>query len=205
MGPAPLATAAAVSRWRLMLAVVGIPLALWAAGFGWFVHRIAQPAASQFTASSPHADGIVVLTGAPGRVEAALHLLADGRADRLLISGVGPAASFAELARRAGVDPALSSRTTLGRAAHSTRGNALETADWVRQFGVRRLIVVTSSYHMPRALAELSRVLPDTALAPDAVAPDAAGWRLLVNEFNKYLAVVGGLRWLAERDEKEAG
>ena len=67
------------------------------------------------------------------------------------------------------------------------------------------MIVVTSSYHMPRALAELSRALPETTLVPDAVMPDSAGWRLLVNEFNKYLAVVGGLRGLAERDEKEAG
>ena len=185
---------------RRLALLLGALLALWLAGFGAYVYRIAQPGPAP-----ERADGIVVLTGAPGRVDTALHLLAAGRAERLLISGVGPSAGFAELARRAGVDPALASRTTLGRAAHTTRGNAVETADWVRQFGVRRLIVVTSSYHMPRALAELSRALPDTTLLPDAVVPDSTGWRLLVNEFNKYLAVVGGLRWLAEPDEKDTG
>ncbi len=184
---------------RRLLAVPLVLAALWLAGFAWFVR-----AGERAAALPPHADAIVVLTGAPGRIEAALHLLSEGRADRLLISGVG-AGGFAELARRAGVpDPTLAARTTLGRAAHSTYGNALETADWVHQFGVRTLIVVTSSYHMPRALAELCRALPDTQLLAVPVAADNASWRLLAVEFNKYLAVRSGLGALAEREAKDA-
>ena len=194
-------------RRGLFAAGAGLVLlsALWLGGFGWFMLAQHQPGLPP-----EPADAIVALTGAPGRVEAALRLLAEGRGARLLISGVGPSAGFPELARRAGVDPALAARTTLGRAAHTTHGNALETADWVRQFGVRRLLVVTSSYHMRRALAELGGVLPDITLVPVAVAADHPGWRRLAGEFNKYLAVISGL-WVlagreeAGREEKESG
>ena len=72
----------------------------------------------------PHTDGIVALTGGAGRVELALHLLADGQADRLLLSGIGGGTDLATLGRLAGIDTApLADRITLGRYAASTRGN----------------------------------------------------------------------------------
>ena len=50
----------------------------------------------------------------------------------------------------------------LGYQALDTAGNARETRDWAREHNITRsLIVVTSNYHMPRALAELSAALPD--------------------------------------------
>ena len=135
---------------RAWLAVLLLPLA-WLAGFAWFL-----TAATWRQLPPAHADGIVALTGGADRVEAALRLLAEGRARLLLISGVGRAAGFAELARRAGVPRRLAPRVTLGRSALSTRGNATETAAWARGNHIRSLIVVTAAYHMPRALAELS-------------------------------------------------
>ena len=54
----------------------------------------------------PHTDGIVALTGGAGRVELALHLLATGRADRLLLSGIGGGTDLATLGRLAGIDTA---------------------------------------------------------------------------------------------------
>ena len=58
---------------------------------------------------------------------------------------------------------------TIGRDALTTHGNARETAAWVRTRPIHSLIVVTAFYHMPRALAELRRVLPDVTLYPDPV------------------------------------
>lgn len=157
---------------------------LWAAGFVWFVH-----AAVLSAPPPPLADGIVALTGGADRIETALRLLAEGRAQLLLVSGVGPTAEFGTLARRAGVNPALRDRVTLGRAAVTTRGNASETAEWVRDNTIRTLIVVTATYHMPRALAELSRAVPEVTLYPVPVLPpalrrshDAATLRLLAGE-----------------------
>ena len=183
------------------LAVAAVLAVAWTGGFAWFLH-----AASTETAPTPAADGIVALTGGAGRVEAALRLLADGRARVLLVSGVGGAAEFAELARRAGVDPHLGNRVTLGRVAASTRGNAAETADWAHANAVRSLIVVTAGYHMPRALAELGRALPEVALYPSTVLPPALreGRRasmlpLLAGEYTKWLAAELGLTALDPR------
>ena len=179
----------------------------WAGGFVWFVHRTGEP-----VELPPHADGIVALTGGADRVATALRLLAENRAERLLISGVGGAAEFNALAHRAGADASLAPRVTLGRTAASTHGNAAETAEWVRGFDIHTLIVVTAGYHMPRALAELSRTLPGVTLFPAPVLPTAwrdgiglAGVRLLGLEYTKFLAAEAGLSSIVSRaDERSA-
>jgi uncharacterized SAM-binding protein YcdF (DUF218 family) len=193
-------------RWRLLVFTLPVALVLaWSGGFAWFL-RVAWTTAEPPAA----ADGIVALTGGAERVETALKLLADGHARVLLISGVGGATEFAALARRAGVDASLRARVTLGRTAVSTRGNATEAADWARANGLQSLIVVTAGYHMPRALAELSRAMPDVALYPDPVLPPAmrqpglTALRLLAAEYTKWLAAEAGLTALAGPGETHA-
>jgi uncharacterized SAM-binding protein YcdF (DUF218 family) len=178
------------ARFLILLAVAGL-----VAGFVVFATRVvdASPPAD------PHAEGIVVLTGGSARIEGALHLLADGRAKRLLISGVNPAVRPAELADT--LDPALSAAfaccVDLGRDARDTIGNATETRDWVARHGYASLIVVTSDYHMPRSLAELRDALPGVKLIPyPVVSPDLhlenwwrdpAPFTFLTREYGKYL------------------
>jgi uncharacterized SAM-binding protein YcdF (DUF218 family) len=100
-------------RLGLALTVLLAVPAAFGAGFAWFVHAASQPAAPP-----SRADGIVVLTGGPERIENGFLLLAEGHARVLLVSGLGSALDVAELARRAGLDPAeFSGRVTLGRAA----------------------------------------------------------------------------------------
>ncbi len=168
---------------------------LWLGGFAWFVHATggAAPPPTQ-------ADGIVVLTGGAGRIPAALRLLRQGRAAKLLISGVGGDVGLAQLAHGSGIDPApLAANITLGREAASTAGNAEETAAWVATNHINSLILVTAAYHMPRALIELGRALPGVRLLPAPVWPPAllAGGfgrlRLMASEYNKFLAAKLGL------------
>ena len=145
----------------LALAVV------WSAGFAWFIQRLHRP-----VETPPQADGIVALTGGAERIETAMRLLQEDRARLLLVSGIGGGVELGPLARRAGLDAApLANRVTLGRAATTTRGNALETAEWVRRNDIHSLIVVTAFYHMPRALTELRRALTGVALYPLPVQP----------------------------------
>lgn len=184
--------------WRQALVGIGCALAfvilLWAAGFAWFVVRT-----NRHTALPEHADGIVAFTGGAERVETALQLLAEHRADRLLLSGIGGGAELAQLAHRAGLAPApLADRVTLGRQAATTRGNALETSAWAEANRIRTLIVVTAYYHMPRALTELRRALPNVSLYPlPVLAEDRPGQgvplRLMAEEYTKLLAVEVGL------------
>jgi uncharacterized SAM-binding protein YcdF (DUF218 family) len=197
----------AASGWLAALAVA-VTVA-WGAGFLWFV----QIAARRVEPPPPHADGIVALTGGAGRVELALHLLAENHADRLLLSGIGGGTELTTLGRRAGVDTAaLAARITLGRDAASTLGNAAETASWVAQNRIGSLIVVTAAWHMPRAMAELRRAMPDVRLFPMPVQPQAGteadhapGMKLEMQEFTKYLLAVSGLSaWLPHREAPAA-
>ena len=160
-------------------------------GFAWFVHM-----ATRTAPAPPQTDGIVALTGGADRVETALRLLADGRARKLLLSGIGGNAELATLAHRAGLDPLpIAAQVTLGRNATTTRGNADETAAWARENAIRSLIVVTAGYHMPRALAEIARAAPDVTLYAVPVTPpalrdagSAVGLRLMAEEYVKFLA-----------------
>lgn len=180
-------------RWRRTGILGWCALALllgWAGGLGWFIW-----AADRTLPAPPRADGIVALTGGADRVEVALRLLATGRAGRLLVSGIGPGPDLVSLARRAGVEAApLAPRVELGRRATSTRGNAAETAAWVRTQDIHSLIVVTAWYHMPRALTEIGRAVPGVVLYPAPVDPEGshqpglAMARLLAEEYTKYLA-----------------
>ena len=184
-----------LGRGRLLPALAAAALLAFSGGFAGFVISAYRPGDAP-----AHADGIVVLTGGAERVETGLRLLAEHRAGRLLVSGVAHGTDLAELARVAGVDAApLADRVTLGRRAGTTRGNAAETAAWVAGADIHTLIVVTGFYHMPRALAELSRDLPGVVLYRAPVTPvalrrpNAATLRLLSGEYLKYLAVEAGL------------
>ncbi len=145
------------------------------------------------------ADAIVVLTGGKSRLIGAVKLLNAGKGTRLLISGVYETTSSEALAR---LVPAQSNLfkccVDLDKAARNTIGNAVETARWVAKNGFKSLIVVTSNYHMPRSLAELSNVLPNINLIAYPVVvnsiPVSRWWSnrdtalLLMSEYVKYLA-----------------
>ncbi|MBS0527951.1 MAG: YdcF family protein, partial [Proteobacteria bacterium] len=111
---------------------------------------------------SGNADGIVVLTGGSSRVSDAIELLADGYGKRLLISGVHPTNGVSDISRSLpDSQRLLQCCVDLDRSAVNTRSNASETRRWVSERGFHSLIVVTSNYHMPRAIVELSHAMPD--------------------------------------------
>ena len=190
---------------RLIALPIAAAFALLAAGFLWFLVITAQAPAPL----PAHADGIVALTGGPGRVEAGLHLLVEGRADRLLITGIGGHTDLAALGRLAGLDlAALADRITLGRYAVSTRGNGVETAAWAQANGIKSLIVVTAAFHKPRALAELRADVPNVTLLPYPVHPteqkplaQTGRLRQEIEEYGKYLFTISGLAALLPRRE----
>ena len=186
--------------WRLLFGLPLLALLLLAAGF---VHFLSLAAAGP---AEPDrlADGIAVLTGGAERVETGLRLLREGKARLLLVSGAHPDVGLADVARLAALEPeALAGRVRIGHAATTTRGNAAEIAAWARAERLGSLRIVTAGYHMPRALLELQRVLPEAALLAHPVIPaplreaGAAGrlrtWSLLLREYVKYLAVRAGL------------
>ena len=154
---------AGLARWIgfLTMAAGATGIILLAVGFGWFIFNIAGDEVTLDT----KADGIVALTGAAARIPDAIELLATDRGKRLLITGVHRATSSKEIAR---LTPLYSRYFTccidLDRSALNTFGNALETKRWARAHNFNSLIVVTSNWHMPSAMAELAHQLPDVTL-----------------------------------------
>src|SRR5262245_12239995 len=163
------------------------------AGFWWFVWSVP----TQEVQLDGNADGIVVLTGGSSRVADAIELLSEGRGRRLLITGVYRATTAAEIARVApAYERLIACCVDLDHSATNTVGNALQTKRWVDNHRIRSLVVVTSNYHMPRAMAELGRQLPDVFLIPFPVVTDkmrTVRWwnpataRLLLSEYLKYI------------------
>src|SRR5437899_1480965 len=113
------------------------------------------------------ADGIVVLTGGSSRVSDAMELLAAGYGKRLLISGVHPTNAASDISRSLPDNQSLlRCCVDLDRSAVNTRSNAAEARRCAYERGFKSLIVVTSNYHMPRAILEVSPAMPDNALIP---------------------------------------
>ena len=177
----------------LIWVAAGIAASL-AAGFVLFAATSLQDAASIV----PRADGIVVLTGGEERLAEAARLLRDGRARRLLISGVNPRTTVEDLRRLTGLGNAkFDCCVDVGYMAKDTVGNADETRAWAAARGYLSLIVVTASYHMPRSLAEIELEMPHVRLIAHPVVPrslrDHPWWlslsstKVLLAEYVKFL------------------
>ena len=182
-------------RWSWRLAgIAGTCAIAWLIGLLWFATGLPDSVAEPERVT----DAIVVLTGGSGRVHQGLRLLAEKRAKKLFISGVYRGVDVQELLRVSQQSPGdLQCCVALGYEADSTRGNARETAGWMREQGLHSLRLVTAAYHMPRSLLEFRRVLPNADIVPHPVFPEPAKQRdwwswpgsasLIVSEYSKYL------------------
>jgi uncharacterized SAM-binding protein YcdF (DUF218 family) len=116
-----------------------------------------------------------VLTGDEERISAAVRLLSEGKATRLLISGVNKSTRTPDLVNLNAVSLKevlfFYCCVDLDKRALNTEANALETTLWARRRGFKSLIVVTSNYHMPRTLMELRQAMPEVKLMPYPVKP----------------------------------
>jgi uncharacterized SAM-binding protein YcdF (DUF218 family) len=169
----------------------------------------------------PTVDGIAVLTGGSQRIDQAMKLLAEGKAKRVLITGVNRTTTLEELQQLATQGGQyFTCCVDIDKEARNTIDNATETSEWVALHRYGSIYVVTSNYHMPRALAELARVMPGVALVPYPVVDNNVHldpwWsypgttKLLLSEYLKYLPALGRLgmtdlmrKFLVTRDVPE--
>lgn len=153
-------------------------------GFVLFAFTLGGPA----PADTPPTDAAVVLTGGPGRIEHAINVLKAHKAQRLLVDGVDPAVTKADLAHRiSGSEKWFACCVDLGSESVDTRSNAEEAVRWLAGHEYRSLRLITSDWHMRRGLYEFRRALPRKyTLVPDGV-PTEPSFVTLFGEYNKYL------------------
>ncbi len=158
-------------------------------GFGYFL----QATGNTLTDETTRTDAVVVLTGGSGRIAGAISLLQAGLADRIFISGVNPETESPELARLNGQSAELFKCCVIvGHQAANTIGNATESAQWIRSRNYHSLRLVTSNYHLPRALLEFRMALPGVQIIPSPVAakPSAGLHIRFLIEYTKYLVTL---------------
>lgn len=184
---------------RLMLLITGVFATLWGGGLMWFKEQVEQHAPKQ----AEHADAIVVLTGGALRLNEGLKLLKKDYAKKLLISGVAPNTTLRQIFKSREEpwpdDEALIERISIGYMARSTWENAQETARWMAENHFTSMLLVTSNYHMPRAMLECYAAMPEVEIATYPVVPEHVQleqwWKhpgtrkLILSEYNKFLGV----------------
>lgn len=182
------------------LTFIAILVLIWLVGLFVFADRVRGYTPAPEPA---RADAIVALTGPSAeRVNAAIRLLEQDKGERVLISGVNREVRRQELrALTPGSNRLFNCCVDLGFEAEDTIGNAQEIAAWARAKEYDSLIVVTSDYHMPRALTEIRAAAPGvelTAYAVETPSLDNSRWwraavtaRRMTLEYMKYLAALG--------------
>ena len=137
--------------------------------------------------------GVVVFTGGQGRVEAGFDVLEKFSGIKyLLISGVNPQTTQQEVLKNSGLrddGTGFSGELSLDYQGQTTFGNIAQTSAWVDDNNLTHIILVTSSYHVPRAKLLLQQKLPETGVTVYPVFPENVSWRVLAEEYLKYAAV----------------
>lgn len=172
---------------KLFLAI----LFLWLCGLGWFVYNFTS---YRSQSAFDKLDAVIVLTGGQKRIEHGLAILENKKADLLYISGVNKSVTVDEiLSVQDDRFAILACCIEIGVEANDTVGNALEVRNWIRNKGYRTIYLVTSHYHMPRAILEVSMANPSLVIYPQVVVSDEFQFnrvdilRLIFFEYNKYI------------------
>lgn len=122
-----------------------------------------------FAQPAPEGATVEYATGVD-RMFRAFELLRSGRADKaIIVAGSETKPAEAELIARALTQLGIArSRLLLGTQSRNTRQNALEAQKLANEHGLRKLVIVTSAFHIQRAF-ECFRAV---GLKPDVLATD---------------------------------
>lgn len=145
--------------------------------------------------SNAKTDAIVVLTGGRGRVDEGIKLYRENRATWLFLMGVDPLVRKSELFRehqgKRGGEGVF-----LDKVSRNTLENALQAREFIVRKKVGSIILITSRYHMKRAILIFQNVLPknvviypfpvDSKNLKEEWWSHGGSFRLLMGEFYKY-------------------
>ena len=153
---------------------------------------------------------IVILTGGANRIKDGLKIIQDFKNSKnknykILVSGTGNGFTKSSLKKKLG--PNFNSQLIqccidLDGISKNTLTNATETFKWTNKNDIKEFILITSNYHMPRAILEFKNVMPNLKIYTYAITPkkhDIKNWlssyqtfSLVFTEYCKF--IIAGLR-----------
>ena len=153
---------------------------------------------------------IVILTGGANRIKDGLKIIENFQNSRninykILVSGTGMGFTKSSLKKKLG--PNFNSQLIqccidLDGVSKNTLTNASETFKWTNKNDIKEFILITSNYHMPRAILEFKNVMPNLKIYTYAITPkkhDIENWlssyqtfSLVFTEYCKF--IIAGLR-----------
>jgi len=179
----------------MIFKVFFVLLFLWLSGFVFFLNNLP----TRIESPMKKTDAVVVLTGGNGRIEEGIAIVKSSLSEKLFISGVNQSVNKNDLIKKVplGVDFGVKANINLenvhiGYEATNTKGNASETARWLQENNIETVRLVTSHYHVPRALLHFEEVLPaNINIVPhptfDKKTPLVRRLSILFLEYNKFL------------------
>jgi uncharacterized SAM-binding protein YcdF (DUF218 family) len=142
----------------------------------------------------------VVLTGAAGRVREAISLLSHNHVQKLIISGVHQHSTLNDMFPEILFYPEIKlENVILERRSNSTATNAQSSLPIVEALHCQSVLLITSDYHMYRALKTFKQVFPGTLqITPYIITSDRMHfrqnvfvdtrfWGTVIEEWAKYL------------------
>ena len=153
---------------------------------------------------------IVILTGGTNRIKEGLKIIDNFKKSKkinykILVSGTGIGFTKSSLKKKLGpnFNPQLiQCCIDVDGISKNTLTNASETFKWTSKNDIKEFILITSNYHMPRAILEFKNVMPSLKIYTYAITPkkhDIKNWlssyqtlSLVFTEYCKFL--IAGLR-----------
>jgi len=122
---------------------------------------------------------IVILTGGTNRIKDGLKIIEDFKKSKkinykILVSGTGMGFTKSSLKKKLGpnFNPKLiQCCVDLDSVSKNTFTNASETFKWAKKNDIKEFILITSNYHMPRAILEFKNIMPKLKIYTYAIIP----------------------------------
>ena len=148
---------------------------------------------------------IVILTGGTNRIKDGLKIIEDFKKSKkinykILVSGTGMGFTKSSLKKKLGpnFNPKLiQCCVDLDSVSKNTFTNASETFKWAKKNDIKEFILITSNYHMPRAILEFKNIMPKLKIYTYAIIPkkhNIENWlnsyetfNLIFTEYCKYI------------------
>jgi uncharacterized SAM-binding protein YcdF (DUF218 family) len=170
---------------RLGLNALGL-VGLYGTGFAVYVALLPTP----FTTLPPEAEGLAVFSGGAGRIENTLRAIEQGFQGPVLISGLHPSTTFADILAQTPTGEALNidqRRQIMLDTAASTAENMQSLKLWAATTNLKHVAVITSTYHAARVRLLGWWKAPNLTLYILAVQPENPKFNVLLREYHKLL------------------